>query len=367
MSSSLHTLKNVAAFSGQSAGAERDAIGKTVNLSKRLPCVLYEATALHEVTAVTDNVRELLGWDGETILKSRSFWGGCLFEGDMPVIEEKLLALESSDGISFVHRVLNAAALPIWVSHSITKDAGSVESFFRGCLVPILDDRRIFSLDQTLVDRFVHKLGNHFQLLNLVAGSLRKDLSASRDRDILFETLDKAAELTRTFAEAHQVTSWVPEVQLAEVLRGALESHRSAFSDKGVSLIDRTDEPLNYAKLHGDPFLLEAALSHILMEVLDSTCCGESISVTSCVVQTPTIGGVAKLRFLVDHELASQAESVNRSERYSKKNHDGMGIPLAARFVEMHGGLLTTERATRGVDVVEISLPVQTLSGGCCS
>lgn len=344
-------------------------MGKTVNMSKHLPCVLYEATASREITAVTDNVRELLGLDGEAILKSHSFWGGCLFENDVPALEEKLLALESVDGVSFVHRMLNSAGLPIWVSHSITKDGGPVELVFRGCLVPILDDRRIFALDQTLVDRFVHKLGNHFQLLNLIAGSLKKDLPGSRDRDLLLETLDKAAELTRTFAEANQITSWVPEIQLAEVLKGVLESHRSVFSDKGVSLSDGIDEHLYHAILPGDPFLIEAALSHILMEVLDSTRYGEGLSVTSCVVQTSMNGGVAKLGFLVDHELASRtsAESVNRTEQYSKNNHDGMGIPLAARFVEMHGGLLTAERATRGFNAVHVSLPIQMLSGGGCS
>lgn len=368
MSSSLQVL-SAPAVSGQPAVTESDVMGKTVDMSKPLPCVLYEANASREVIAVTDNARELLGLDGETILKSHTFWGGCLFENDVPGVEEQLLALESLDSVSFVHRMLNSAGLPIWVSHSIVKDRGSVEPGFRGCLVPILDDRRVFALDQKLVDHFVHKLGNHFQLLNLIAGSLLKDLPPSRDRDLLLETLDKAAELTRTFAEANQITSWVPEIQLGEVLKGVLESHRSAFSNKGVSLSDGVDEHLCHAMLPGDPFLLEAALSHILTEVLDSTCYGEGLSVTSSVVQTSMNSGVAKLRFLVDHELVSRtsAELVNRNEQNSKFSPDGMGIPLAARFVEMHGGLLIAEKSARGVAVVDVSLPIQMLSWGCCS
>jgi signal transduction histidine kinase len=41
----------------------------------------------------------------------------------------------------------------------------------------------------------------------------------------------------------------------------------------------------------------------------------------------------------------------------TKKNHDGLGLSMASRFIEMHGGALTIDkRASQGVDVV-IVLP----------
>lgn len=362
-SSSLQILNSPDDQASKSVIAEPDEISKWPATSKRLPCVLYEATMSLEVASVTDGVGDLLGRDREAILSSHSFWRDCLFECDLPAIEEKLAALKSVDCVSFVHRMLNASRLPIWVSHSIVKDQGCEEPSLRGCLVPILDDRRIYSLDQTLLDRFVHKLGNHFQLLNLIMGSLKKDLPRTRDSEILLETLDKAAELTRTFAEANQVTSWMPEVEIAEVLKGVLESHRSLVLEKGVLLGERIDEELSRAKLSGDPFLLEAALSHIFMEVLDAAHNGEAISVTSTVAQLSASAGVAKLRFQLDRGL----NNCDRSDANAKKNHDGMAIPLAARFVEMHGGLLSTERVPSGIKMVEVSLPVALLSGNGCA
>lgn len=334
---------------------------------KRLPCVLYQATASFEVTEVSDSVQELLGLDSAAILKSRSFWQGCLFECDTAVLEEKLVALKTAESVSFVHRMLNAARLPVWVSHSIKKDRGSAESVFRGCLVPILDDRRIFAMDQTLVERFVHKLGNHFQLLNLVAGSLKKALPPSRDSEILLETLDKAAELTRTFAESNQVASWLPEVQIAGVLRGVLESHRPVFSDRGVRLIERIDESLDHAKLAGDPFVLESAFNYIMTEVLAAAHDGEVALVTCCVAQTSPSAGVAKLRFANDRMpvFPLAYEDVHRHQQTTQKSHDELGVPLATRFIELHGGLLTIERVPAGVKIFDVWLPVSLLDGGC--
>jgi hypothetical protein len=64
--------------------------------------------------------------------------------------------------------MVNSSGLPVWVSHSLTKDLANGTPIIRGCLAPIGNDKRVHALDQNVISRFVHKLGNHFQLLTLV-------------------------------------------------------------------------------------------------------------------------------------------------------------------------------------------------------
>jgi hypothetical protein len=89
-------------------------------------------------------------------------------------------------------------------------------------------------LDQEIVARFIHKLGNHFQLLNLVVSSLKKSLPNSRDNEILQETLDKAIDLTRTFSDCNQTPSLASDVQLLDVIKAAAESRISQFAASDV-------------------------------------------------------------------------------------------------------------------------------------
>ena len=115
--------------------------------------------------------------------------------------------LEIRGAVSFVHRIADVFGLPIWFTHSLRKITRQGETCLYGCLVPIQGRSRIFALNPDTVARFIHKLGNHFQLLNLVASSLKKALPDSREHEILDQTLDNAIDLTRIFSDCNQVPS----------------------------------------------------------------------------------------------------------------------------------------------------------------
>jgi hypothetical protein len=331
--------------------------GRGSDLGKHFPCILYEANAAFEVNQVSANIQELLGIECELVVGCQDFWTDWLFDRDWSFIEAKLKELETANFVSFVHRILNGAKLPIWVSHSVKKVEVDGNLVLRGCLTPILNDQRVLGLDQTLITRFVHKLGNHFQLLNLVVGSLKKGLPDTRESAILFETLDKAAELTRAFADCVQLSSWRSKIQLGELLRAAMDVQRTAFKAKGVSLQEHYDERLDGACLSGDPFLLETAVNHVIADSLDAAQVGGSVRFSGWIDEKLPSSSVARLQLVQTLRLNTAGEPSGLPLSH-RGEHDALSMTLAMRVIEMHGGILRIAHTECNEKAVEISLPV---------
>ena len=328
--------------------------------AQSMPCVLYESESLAALTYVSASIFDLLGFRRDAVVGWRSFWRECVLDTDFALFEEKYRELDACGSTSFIHRMVNSSGLPVWVSHSLKKHLVNGTPLIRGCLVPVGSDKRVYALDQNVVSRFVHKLGNHFQLLTLIINSLKKSLPESRETEILQDTVEKAIELTRTFSDYNQLPSWMSEIQLVEVLKAAAASRRASFLAKRVALEEQLDHALEDMTMVGDPFLLEVAFGQILESALDATAAGGLVKFDGKVEVCNTASSVARLRVIYPGCAVSDDDHVEVTlpPVSSKKNYDGLGLSVASRFIEMHGGLLRIKsRGSQGTEV-EISLPL---------
>src|SRR5262249_9184870 len=137
---------------------------------------------------------------------------------------------------------------------------------------------------------------NHFQLLTLVINSLKKTIPASRETEILQDTVEKAIELTRTFSDCNQLPSWVAEIQPVEALRAAIVSHRTTILARNLVVKESLDDISDVA-IMADPFLLEIAFGHVIENVTETAPAGCMIEINGQVEMRDTSLPVVVLGF----------------------------------------------------------------------
>lgn len=354
-SSEAATPGSLSAIGSEASKGDRS--GDGVNLSPR---VVFEAKPSLEIISVSESVTELLGLNSDAVIGRPQFWQERVAAEDWPIFQENVSELESRGVVSFIHRVADAFDVPVWFTHSLRKVEQNGETSVHGCLVPIYGGPRIHALDQEIVARFIHKLGNHFQLLNLVVSSLKKSLPNSRDNEILQETLDKAIDLTRTFSDCNQTPSLASDVQLLDVIKAAAESRISQFAASDVRLIMNFAEIPDDATIASDRYLLETALGHILQNAFEAISGAGNIQVGGCLIPDGP-RGVARV-YIRDTGCGIPAREVPKVMLpffSTKKGHDGLGLTVASRFIELHGGTLRI-KSTEGTGTeAEILLPVE--------
>jgi signal transduction histidine kinase len=225
--------------------------------------------------------------------------------------------------------------------------------------MPLHNEKRLQGIDPAIISRFVHKLGNQFQLLNLVINSLRKSLPESRETEILQQAVEKSIEVARAFSDFSQASTWMSIVDLGEILRAALVTKRSSFVQKGVILNEQVSGSLAAASVYGDPFLLEVALSNILQNGLEATDAGGKVELRADIESGQNHVFVAKLS-VIDSGCGipeANLENVLTPFFTSKKDHEGLGLSMAARFIELHGGILKLTSTEGKGTKIEIVLP----------
>jgi anti-sigma regulatory factor (Ser/Thr protein kinase) len=333
-----------------------------------LPCVLFEAKESLEIVSLSESITELLGIDITAAVHEAGFLAQRVAPEDRELFAEKLAELETSGSVSFVHRFVQGSGLPIWVSHSLRKVNRHGDIVVRGCLVPISGASRLLALEQEVVSRFIHKLGNQFQLLNLVVASLQSSLPKTRESEVLQDTLDKAIELTRILSECNQVPSWLSEVPLLEVMRAAAESRIDHFAAVGARLqIDFGGIPED-ATVLSSPYILEAALGHILQNALDAA------------GNRNRVEFVGRLEIYGSQTVASlhikdtgpgiptgEQDHVLLPFFTTKKGREGLGLTIASRFVEMHGGALRISSVEGKGTEITVLLPVERKRDALCA
>ena len=326
-----------------------------------LPCVLYECNAAFEFTYASENISELLGLDSNELIGSR-----LLSDQRIPL---KILScypigwrsLNLNIKASLMHRILDRRGLPCWVAHSFWKASLNDTTVVRGCIVPMDYNGRLNISEQSIISRFVHKMGNHFQLLNLVVNSLKRTVPESKEILLLQETVEKAIEHTRGFSDYNQVPTCLSRVELADILKSIAMTRRFSFEKKGVGFKSQIHESLIGATVQADPYLLELAIGHVLQNALEGTeaggrvtlharvkCSGDSVSAASISVIDSGCG--------IDENALP---SVVAPFVTSKKDHEGLGLSMASRFIEIHGGILRITSAQGKGTEVEIVLPIE--------
>jgi two-component sensor histidine kinase len=330
-------------------------------LAKSLPCVLYECTATFELTYVSENISDLLGLESSELLGNRLLSDERIPLEDLILLSNKLAELEHRNGkTALVHRMLNRRGLPLWVAHNFWKASLNDTTVIRGCIIPMDYNGRLSSSEQTVISRFVHKIGNHFQLLNLIVNSLRRTISESKETLMLQETVEKAVELTRSFSEYNQVPTCLSRIGLKDIIQAAAVTRRPLFEAKGITFDSQIHPSLNEATILADPYLLELAIGHILQNALEATEAGGQVRLQArvkCPGDSAPVASVA----VIDSGCGiaeNSMGSVTLPFFTSKKNHDGLGLSMASRFIEVHGGILRMTSAEGKGTEVEVVLPL---------
>ena len=327
-----------------------------------LPCVFYECNNSLVVSYISPNSFELIGVPASELIGKRVLWDEKIAAEDLQVVSDKLVELETAGTVSVIHRIIGESGLPIWVSHNLVRAKAQGFEVIRGCIMPLYNEKRMQGIDPAIISRFVHKLGNQFQLLNLVINSLRKSLPESRETEILQQAVEKSIEVARAFSDFSQASTWMSNVDLLEILRASLATKRSLFVQKGVMLDERVNASVGTTSVYGDPFLLEVALSNILQNALEATGTGGKVELHAD-IQSGRNGVVVAKLCVVDSGCGiaeNNMENVLIPFFSLKKDHEGLGLSMAARFIELHGGILTitsTEGKGSKIDIVLPTVP----------
>ena len=338
-------------------------IGSGDNLEQFLaevPGVLYECDGGLSVTLITSNAFRLIGTDPQALLGGRDLWGSRLFPDDRASLISMLEGLTPGQTASATHRILDQRRLPVWVSHSFRRATTERGEVVRGCMVPLPKEICTQDIEPTIIPQFVHKIGNHFQLINLLMGNLRRSGIAAGDIDALQHALDETIEFTRTFLNYAQGPSCQSEFELSEILKTVVEAMVPAFAEKGVSLKNLVDVYFSGAMVLGDPFLLEIGFTAILQNALDATTAGGDVTVTaSCERYRPDSELSAQI-VIADTGCGMDEEVLTRAVApffTSRRDRSGLGLSMASRIIEQHGGILRIVSVAGQGARVNITLP----------
>ena len=214
-----------------------------------------------------------------------------------------------------------------------------------------------------VVEPFVHKLGNHFTLLQMVVGAMSKSLPGSREIEVLEETISRTVELTRRFAEYYQQPSRSSgQGSCAEILAAALTRVKSAAREKLVTCEEQVDETTGRVLLEGDPFLFELSLGHVLQNAIEASAAGDQIIIQAKTYYAAPAG--ARVNICVFDFGTGIAPNhlplIFRPFFTTKPHHDGLGLAVARRYVEIHGGFLKLASFPGKGTQAEINLPAAT-------
>jgi signal transduction histidine kinase len=329
-----------------------------------LPCVLYECSPLLDITYISANVDRMLGVQVSKLIGNRVLWEERILPEDLASLREKINQLEGDETASSIHRIVDDRGLPVWVSHSFRRVQSRGLELIRGSIMPLRSEKRMRNLEPSAAAKFVHKLGNHFQVLNLVINSLGKILPESRETAVLKHAVEKATELTRSFSEYAQSPTSFSAIELLEIIEAAVMRRKGPFAEKGIVFHQGIDESARGVTLFGDPYLLEVALGHILENALEATPAGGTVMLKAMAEASADNAFVARVR-VVDTGAGIEASHLDRVKApffTTQKDHDGLGLSMAVRFIEQHGGLLRIKNRPGGGTEVEITLPADTLA-----
>lgn len=332
-----------------------------VPLLADVPAVLYECNEKLTFTRITSNARQVLGVDPQGLLGGEIFWYERLFPSDRESLIALLHGLNCGQTGSATHRILDQRGLPVWVSHSFRKAATAKGQMFRGCILPLPKESCTYDIDSTIIPQFVHKLGNHFQLINLLVGNMRRNGMPAADIDALQQALDETVEFTRTFLNYSQGPSCNSEFDISEIIKAVIPVMFPAFTEKKIALTNLLDAHFTGAWLAGDPFMLEAAFSAVLQNSLDATNAGGQVSVTGRVERNQPSGELSTRIAVSDSGCGMERDVLSRAiEPFfsSRRGRSGLGLSMASRIIEQHGGLLQIASVPGQGTQVHITLPV---------
>jgi len=125
---------------------------------------------------------------------------------------------------------------------------------------------------------------------------------------------------------------------------------------------DLVEESLNGALVNGDPVLLELAFRSILQNALDATSSGDRVLISGEYHATCLAGQSIARISIADTGHGIETEFLEKAATpffTSKPERDGLGLSMAVRIVESHGGRLNISSNKSHGTEVEILLPLR--------
>ena len=325
-----------------------------------LPCVSYELNPNFSMDTVSSNVFELLGIREESILASRALWHERLFPADRDRLATRLSEIATGALVSEVHRVINDRGLPVWVSHSFWKINTGNDTCIRGSIIPLTPEVRIKFLDIETISQFIHKIGNHFQLVNLLIGSIRRNQPPSSELDALEQSVQDAVDFTRSFSNFCRAPAQPAPVNLGEILISVSQSVAPLFTEKNVLFNMIGDHSSNGTFLFGDSSLLELAFTSLLENALDATKAGDVVTIESRSEGSGPISSSIAWISIIDSGCGMNQSLLEKAAApfvSSKRDRNGLGLTMAVRVFEMHQGLVNISSEENHGTRVDIVLP----------
>jgi signal transduction histidine kinase len=317
-----------------------------------------------EIRNVSGDVVEILGLEAKELIGSPSSLKDQIFAQDIELFEEQLQLFGQRGEISLTHRFRHRNGLPVRVIHRLRALEIGPERLVRGCFLAVANDFQGCEWSSRAAERFVHKLGNQFTLLQMIANSMKRDFPACRDVDVLHEALENTIDLTRSFSALLQTPSQTPETgSFFEILDRAVMRIKWALRDKGIVLEEQIDRALQRFSLEGDAALLELALGEILINAVEASAKNGKVVIAAAVQdEVKGIGIVAICVQDFGHGIAPK--ELGRAFQpffTTKAKHAGLGLNRARRFVEHSGGFLHMTSSAGCGTRVELRLPASAI------
>lgn len=325
-----------------------------------LPCVVYELASDLAIRTISPNTAHLIGIHPDLLQGKRSLWDERLLPEDRNRMLARFAQMQSGELALEEHWIIDDYGMPVWVAHRFQKIGKIGDVAIRGFIVPIPNEARAKSLDTGVISHFIHKIGNHFQLINLLIGALKRSGASTGEIENLQDTVDRAIEFTRAFSHYSQMPVYL-NVDLGEVLRTTSQTMAPHFGEKNVAYHLVGHECLQGVALTGDPFLLELALNAVIQNALEATPSGGEV-VLSVARESSERHARSIVKICVaDNGSGMDAEILTKATApfFSlKPDRNGIGLSMAIRIFENHGGLLNVSSQRGRGTRVEILLPL---------
>jgi hypothetical protein len=324
-------------------------------------CVLYECNSSLELTYVSPNAFDLINVGCGPLIGTRSFWRERVYQEDIEWLSGKLIDCRASGSTSFIHRIIDDSGLPIWIVHCLCRVATEESEFFRGCIIPIYGEKRFHDLGHGPVSSFIHKIGNHIQLLTLLIGPLKKVLPESREIEALQQTIEKTIELTRAFSDFSQRLGSSSEIDVCEVINSAIGAKKTEFAEDRVRFQVAVESTMQGVSALGDPYLLESSIGNILQNALEAITGNGHVAIEAKLENCNGKGSSVVVLRITDTGCGIRQEDLGKVTSpffTTKKDHDGLGLSMASRFIDLHGGILKVNSWLGKGTEVSITLPV---------
>jgi len=181
-----------------------------------------------------------------------------------------------------------------------------------------------------------------------------RNVKDSSDR--LFKLLENILDISRM--EAGQLKPDLKPVNAAEFLASAAENFRALFEEKGVTLVVET-AGAEKAEFSADSSLLRRVMENLLSNAWKFTPKGGKVTASAKVENGGLLFTVADTGPGIPPD---QLEAVFEKYKQLKTGEDGagfgLGLAIARKIVELHGGTIRAESSPGGGSLFRVSLHV---------